>query len=74
MPTGDYTIPFSSSSTSGRVARFSLKADAEPVATPIWKACSKSPFDSMKPVIKPATMESPAPTEFTRVPFGAGHL
>ena len=74
MPIGYYSITLSSSSTSGLVARFSLKAEADPVATPMWKALSKSPFDSMKPVINPATIESPAPTEFTKVPLGAGHL
>ena len=58
-------------STSGRVARFSENALAEPVQRPIRKACSKSPV-SIMPVRKPATMESPAPTELTSVPLGAG--
>lgn len=51
-------------------AKSSENAVALPEATPARNASNKSPVKDSVPT-KPAIMESPAPTEFFTLPFGA---
>ena len=53
------------------VASIMENAEAEPAATLSLRACSTSLGEVSMPARKPATMESPAPTELTSFPFGA---